>query len=101
MRAGGLETGEKEGERRKEKKEKKKRKGKGKKRRREKERKKEKRSPAGFAAGGRAWATGSRAARDGTTVRKKRERARFGRRKREKKRWNDDWDGKNFLVRVK
>jgi len=34
-------------------------------------------------------------------ARKKRERARFGLRKREKKRWNDDWDGKNFLVRVK
>ena len=34
---------------------------------------KEKRSAAGFAAGGRAWATGSRAARDGTAVRKKRE----------------------------
>ena len=33
---------------------------------------KEKRSAAGFAAGGRAWATGSRAARDGTAARKKR-----------------------------
>ena len=44
-----------------------------KKRRREKEREeKEKRSAAGFAAGGRAWATGSRAARDGTAARKKR-----------------------------
>ena len=32
---------------------------------------------------------------------KERERARFGRWKREKKRWNDDWDGENFLVRVK
>ncbi|KAG2624808.1 hypothetical protein PVAP13_3KG220427 [Panicum virgatum] len=55
----------------------------------------------GFAAGGRAWATGSRAARDGTAARKKRERARFGRRKKERKRWNNDWDGENFLVRVK
>ena len=33
---------------------------------------KEKRSAAGFAAGGRAWATGCRAARDGTAARKKR-----------------------------
>ena len=32
---------------------------------------------------------------------RERERARFGRRKREKIRWNDDWDGENFLVRVK
>ena len=51
-----------------------------------------------IATGGRAWATGSRAARDGTVARKKREG--YGWRK-EKKRWNDDWDGKNFLVRVK
>jgi hypothetical protein len=42
-----------------------------------------------IATGGRAWATGSRAAREG-----------YGRRK-EKKRWNDDWDGEKFLVRVK
>ena len=74
VRARGQETGEKEGERRKEKKEKKKRKGKGKKEEEiKREEKKEKRSAAGFAAGGRAWATGSRAARDGTAVRKKRE----------------------------
>ena len=56
-----------------------------------------------IATGGRAWATGSRAARDGTAARKKREG--YGRRKKEKKRWNDDWDGKNFWegirVRVK
>ena len=51
-----------------------------------------------IATGGSAWATGSRAARDGTAARKKREG--YGRRK-EKKRWNDDWDGENFLVTVK
>ena len=72
--ARGQETGEKEGERRKEKKEKKKRKGKGKKEEEiKREEKKEKRSAARFAAGGRAWATSSRAARDGTAARKKRE----------------------------
>jgi hypothetical protein len=56
-----------------------------------------------IATGGRAWATGSRAARDGTAVKKKREG--YGRQKKEKKRWNDDWDGENFWegirVRVK
>ena len=51
-----------------------------------------------IATGGRAWATGSRAARDGTAARKKREG--YGRWK-EKKRWNDDWECENFLVRVK
>ena len=45
-----------------------------------------------IATGGRAWATGS--ARDGTAARKKREW--YGQRKKEKKRWNDDWDGENF-----
>ena len=38
-------------------------------------------TPAGFAVGDRAWTTGSRAARDGIAARKKRERTRFGRRK--------------------
>ena len=51
-----------------------------------------------IATGARAWATGSRAARDGTAARKKREG--YDRPK-GKKRWNDDWDGENFLVRVK
>jgi len=64
----GEGRGKKKGE------EKKKRKGKRKRRRREKKEReeKEKRSAAGFVAGGRAWATGSRAARDGTAARKKR-----------------------------
>jgi hypothetical protein len=53
----------------------------------EKERKSE-RTQARFAVGGRAWATGSRAARDGTVARKKREG--YGQRKEEKKRWNDN-----------
>ena len=53
----------------------------------EKERKNE-RTQARFAVGGRAWATGSRAARDGTVARKKREG--YGQRKEEKKRWNDN-----------
>jgi len=73
MRAHSQETGEKEGERRKEKKRRKEKgKGKGGGERKKEREEKEKRSAAGFAAGGRAWATGSRAARDGTAVRKKR-----------------------------
>ena len=68
----GEGRGKKKGEKGKEEK---KRKGK-KEEERKREEKKEKRSATGFVAGGRAWATGSRAAWDGTAARKKRERER-------------------------
>jgi len=73
VRAHRQETGEKEGERRKEKKRRKEKEKENEEEREKKKREeKEKRSAAGFAADGRAWATGSRAARDGTAARKKR-----------------------------
>ena len=64
-----------EGGKRKWKKKRKKEKERNREREKEKERERERKSertPARFAVGGRAWATGSRAARDGTAARKKR-----------------------------
>ena len=53
----------------------------------EKERKREREiAPAPIAASGRAWPTGSRAARDETSVRKKR----VGMVGRKRKKWNND-----------
>ena len=77
---------EKEGEGGKKEEEKKRRKG-------EKERGKE-RAHADEIRGRRSHVGDNRAVRDGTVARKKTEG--YGRRKKAKKRWNDDWDGESF-----
>ena len=92
----GEGRGKKKGDKGKEEKKRKRKKRGG-----EKKRGKKRKEDRGGIRGGRSRVGDRQPSGAGWDGGEEKERARFGRRKREKKRWNDDWDGENFLVRVK